>query len=197
VADSKISALTATTTADSDELVLARSGTTRKITANNMRNYIRSSAYCKIVDQKAEATPGGTFTAGAWRTRDLNTIQWDPDSLVVSLSANQFVLVAGTYYCRVHCPAYSTSTQRARIYNVTDAAQVVIAGSGQHNWTSGGVSGESWILNRFTIAASKTLRIEHVCQVTANTYGFGVPIGDVFAGVGVEVYTEAEFWLIG
>ena len=36
------------------------------------------SSYAIIADQKAQNTPGGTFTAGAWRTRDLQTEVADP-----------------------------------------------------------------------------------------------------------------------
>ena len=38
---------------------------------------------------------GGDLTAGAWRTRPFNT-ELDPDN-IVTLSANQFTLAAGTY----------------------------------------------------------------------------------------------------
>ena len=31
------------------------------------------SSYAIIADQKTQNTAGGTFTSGAWRTRDLNT----------------------------------------------------------------------------------------------------------------------------
>lgn len=197
MADSKISALTETTTVGNlDALVLARSGTTRKVDAINLQGYVRSSAYVKVVDQKPEATTGGTFTSLAWQTRDLNTIQWDIDSLIVSLAANRLTLVAGTYECRIYAPVYATNRARLRLRNITDSTTVLTGASGLHQYQNGN-GGQCWMFGRFTIAASKALEVQHVCQTTSNTYGFGVPMGDVFAGIGPEVYTEAEFWLIG
>jgi hypothetical protein len=197
MADTKISSLTAVTTPlGSDELVLARAATTNKITATNLRSSVRTQGYCKIVDSKAEATSGGTFTSGAWRTRDLNTIQWDDDSLIVSLAANQFVLVAGTYDCSIRLPSYNCFRNRARLYNITDASVVVVGASGSYSSPNANDSNDAFIFNRFTIAASKTLEIQHVCETTSITNGFGAPIGSVFA-TGPEIYAEAEFWKIG
>ncbi|SVB60040.1 uncharacterized protein METZ01_LOCUS212894, partial [marine metagenome] len=47
------------------------------------------ASYAIIADQKAQNTAGGTFTSGAWRTRDLNTEITDPDG-IVSISSNEF-----------------------------------------------------------------------------------------------------------
>jgi hypothetical protein len=198
MADRKISQFAAVTaTVDTDNLVLAVGGSPFRITAADLRFQMRSRYYCKAVDQKAEATVGGTFTSGAWQTRDLNTIQWDDESLIASLASNRITLVAGTYETRIHAPMYSVSRARLRLQNITDATTVLVGSSGPHAYGPTNGAAYNLIFGRFTIAAGKALEIQHVCQVTANTYGFGVPIGDVFAGVGVEVYTEAEFWLIG
>lgn len=195
MADSKVSLLAAATTIGAtDDLYVAVGGASKRITGADAKLAFLPP-YCKVVDQKAEAVQGGTFTSGAWRTRDLNTIQWDDDSLIASLAANRITLVAGTYECRIHAPAYTVSGNRIRLQNITDATTVVTGASGQHTNNSNGTS-DAWIFNRFTIAASKALEVQHVCQVTSNTYGFGVAMGGVFA-TGVEVYTEAEFWLIG
>lgn len=194
MADSKVSALAAVTTiADADDLYVAVSGASNRITGANARFALRPR-YAKIVDQKAEGVNGGTFTSGAWRTRDLNTIQWDADSLV-TVAANQITLDAGTYECRIHAPSYAVSRNRIRLRNVTDSTTVLTSASGQHCGSP--ASSDVWIFNRFTIAASKALEVQHICQNTSTTFGFGVSLGDTVAGAGVEVYTEAEFWLIG
>ena len=51
------------------------------------------SSYAVICDQKSNNTDGGTFTSGAWRTRDLNTELCEAEGLVSS-SSNQFALSA-------------------------------------------------------------------------------------------------------
>ena len=47
------------------------------------------TSYAIIADVKASNADGGTFTSGAWRTRDLNTEITDPDG-IVSIYSNQF-----------------------------------------------------------------------------------------------------------
>ena len=42
-----------------------------------------------IAHQNTSNTDAGTFTSGAWRTRDLNAEISDPDG-IVTLSSNQF-----------------------------------------------------------------------------------------------------------
>ena len=53
------------------------------------------SSYAILADVKANSTNGGTFTAGAWRTRDLNTEIADPDG-IVSISTDSFCLARVT-----------------------------------------------------------------------------------------------------
>lgn len=50
-----------------------------------------------------KGTHGGTFTAGAWRTRDLNTVLTNTIS-GASLSNNQITLPAGKYYVEASAP---------------------------------------------------------------------------------------------
>ena len=54
-----------------------------------------------------QITNGGTFTSGAFRTRDSNTEVADPDN-IVSISSNQFTLGAGNYLIEASAPAYKS-----------------------------------------------------------------------------------------
>ena len=144
------------------------------------------SSYAIIADQKAQNTDGGTFTTGAWRERDLQTEIADPDS-IVSISANQFTLAAGTYLIRWSCPSYSVEKHQARLYNVTDAAEVGIGIS----VTDGGYSSGTLALGsaRTTITGSIVFSIEHYCSSTEATIGFGDA-----CNFGVEQYTTVEIF---
>ena len=145
--------------------------------------------YAAICDKKANTTDGGTFTSGSWQTRDLNTELSDVEG-IVSIAANQFVLAAGTYRCHIVCPAYKVGGNIARIYNVTDVGEVLV-GNSAYNDTDGGYA---FITGTFTIGTAKTLEIQHTCQVTANTFGFGAATGGRATYTGLETYTVAEFW---
>ena len=43
------------------------------------------TSHAIICDQKAGGTAGGTFTEGAWRTRDLNTEITDADGIAINI----------------------------------------------------------------------------------------------------------------
>jgi hypothetical protein len=127
--------------------------------------------YAVIADQKAQNTNGGTFTSGAWRTRDLNTEITDPNG-IVSISSNQFTLVAGDYLVRWSAPADAVNTHQSRLYNVTDAS-VVSVGTSAYSVTGSYAVTTSDGAARVSIVSTKTFRIEHQCNLTTAGTGFG------------------------
>lgn len=142
--------------------------------------------YAIVVDQKSTTTGGGDCATG-WQTRALNTVQFDPGSIVVSVSANAVTLNAGTYRFRATAPAYGSGRHRVRLYNQTDSA--VIA-TGPSNYVPNVVVyGE--VRGSFSITATKAIRIEQYTETaTANGFGFGVPANDGAP----EVYAALEIW---
>lgn len=150
-----------------------------------------------VVDQKAAGTNGGTFTSGAWRTRDLNNERYNNIS-GASLASNQITLPAGTYKIRVDAPAGSfVDTHQAIIYDVTNDA---ILRSGSCGRNRGGGSSDrssdmsnSVIVDVITLAAETILEIRHRCQSTVATYGFG-HAGNFAV---YETYTQVEIQKIG
>ena len=66
-----------------------------------------------IRDEKAQNTAGGTFTSGAWRTRDLNTVKTN-EITGASLAANQITLPAGTYWVEWSAPAYVVNQNQSK-----------------------------------------------------------------------------------
>jgi len=129
-------------------------------------------SYAVICDQKTQNTDAGTFSSGAWRTRDLNTEIFDPDG-IVSISSNQFTLAAGTYLIEWLAPAVRIGEHKARLYDVTGAAVVQI-GPNAFSSTDGGDLTFAFGSSRVTITSSNTYRIEHRCVTgAAHTYGFG------------------------
>ena len=127
--------------------------------------------YAVIADRKAQNTNGGTFTSGAWRTRDLNTEITDPNG-IVSISSNQFTLVAGDYLVRWSAPADAVNVHQSRLYNVTDAS-VVSVGTSAYSVTGGYAVTTSDGAARVSIVSTKTFRIEHQCNLTTAGTGFG------------------------
>ena len=145
--------------------------------------------YICIQDQKAQNNAGGTFTSGAWRTRDLNTELADTGNNA-SVASNQITLDAGTYRCLIICPAGYCEQHQARLQNITDAETLLVGTSARAQATLARVIvSTSTIIGRFTLAAQKVLEVQHICNTTRSTDGLGEACNFT-----TEVYTVAEFW---
>ena len=147
-----------------------------------------TSPYLYVRDEKTAGTDGGTFTSGAWRTRTLNTVKTNEIS-GASLSGNEITLPAGKYRIVAKATAYRANDNKIKLYNVTDAADVLI---GMNAFCQGGdQDGAIAPLNgQFTLAAQKNLSLMHRCSNTTSTNGFGLASS---FGV-VEAYADVEIW---
>jgi hypothetical protein len=132
------------------------------------------TSYAIILDQKTAGTDGGTFTSGAWRTRDLNTIHADPDS-IVTLSANQFTLGAGTYWIEAFAEAAYVRNHQLAIYDVTGTT--LYSGINNFSQATGDMWTSSMVSMRHTAASSNTYELQHRCRTTKTTTGFGISHG--------------------
>jgi hypothetical protein len=144
-----------------------------------------------VKDEKTAGTEGGAFTSGAWRTRDLNTEVVDSGNHA-SLSSNQLTLDAGTWDFRITCPAFDVDSHQARLQNVTDATTAA-TGTSEFTSSANNPSNHSFVVGSVTIAASKTFEVQHRCQTTRATNGFGAASNAGFT-VDRETYTIAEFF---
>jgi len=146
--------------------------------------------YIVINDTKAANTPGGKFYGGAWQTRDLNTEVCDTGNHA-SVASNQITLAAGTYRFRVYAPACNVEWHQAKLYNVTDAADIQL-GSIAYASTSGYFLTYSIVVGRFTLASSKVLEVRHRCATTsAGNDGYG-PACSWGNGVFTQIELERE-----
>lgn len=147
-----------------------------------------SPDYILIQDQKSSGTAGGTFTSGAWRTRDLNTEVSDSGNHA-SVASNQITLAAGTYQFRISAPALYVNAHQAKLYNVTDSSDVALGQTSQSCPTGNGDVTCSVISGVFTISSAKVFEVRHQCVSTEASDGFGFG-----ASWGTNIYTSCEFW---
>ena len=167
----------------------------RIVTPKKLANYSGLGAsgtypYVLIVDSKTAGSEGGTFTQGAWRTRDLNTEVQDDDALA-SISSNQVTLAAGTWYIRARSAHYNVGHTILRLYNITDAAATALRS------TSGWSLDSNFydvLEGEITIASAKAFELQHRCQVTQADSGFGVNGSSSFSVA--EYYSVFEAWRI-
>lgn len=145
-----------------------------------------------IQDQKTAGTDGGSFSSGAWRTRDLNTEM--TDEIGSTLTSNQFTLPAGTYYIEARAPGHGVGYHKAKLRNITDSSDVLIGSTVRSRLASESgstVTNDSVITGRFTIADTKTFEIQHICS---DTYAEGFGRGNNFSVI--EVYTDVRVWKV-
>jgi hypothetical protein len=150
-----------------------------------------SRYYAVFQDEKSATTAGGSFTSGAWRTRDLNTTKIN-NITGASLASNQVTLAAGTYYVNASMPAYGVYRYSGRLQNITDSTTPLIATTGFSN-ASAPSNAFVFITGQFTISAQKTFEVQSRCSDTKNGDGYGVAgeqMGDtqnsVFSVISIE-----------
>ena len=153
------------------------------------------SSYAVIADVKGGNANGGTFTLGAWRTRDLNTELADADS-IVSISSNQFTLAAGSYLIMASATALRVSSHQLRLYNISSSAAVQ---SGNVEYAAGG-SGKSGntarASARVVISGSTVFEIQHRGAATQADYGFGAGSSGALDWAGDTATTGAIYCIV-
>ena len=130
------------------------------------------SSYAIISDTKASNVNGGTFTAGAWQTRDLQTENADPDN-IVSISSNQFTLQAGSYLIKFQSTGYHVHRHITKLRDITNSANKGYGIMGYSN-TTNATSNISHGMARVTISGATVYEIQHACQTTKSTNGMGL-----------------------
>lgn len=140
-------------------------------------------------DVKGQWDGGGSFEAGDWRRRDLNTVAaaqpW------ASLAANQVTLAPGRYVVQAAAPAYRVNEHVARLYDVTGQA-VLLTGTAERSHASYYTTTRSMIAGVIALPAGATVEVQHQCATTNADEGFGRR-----NGITDNVYTELMIWRLG
>lgn len=149
-----------------------------------------------VREEQASGVQGGAFNNGAWRTRVLNaalTSEIAGGGLAVApAGANQILLPTGTYWVEAQAPAAQVDGHKAKLRNVTNAADLLIgtsefsASGALYAETKSGVSGQ------IVLAAPTVVELQHQCAASRAVYGLGTA-----TGLDVEVYAEVMVWKIG
>lgn len=181
--------LTFPSTQGSANQFLRNGGTAGTLEFATHRGFV---TYAIICDQKAHDANGGTFTSGAFRTRDLNTEIADPDS-IVTISSNQFTLGAGNYLIEASAPVYRVARHITRLQNITDSSTVTW-GTAEYADSSNNVANRSFLDARVSLTGNTVFELQHRADSTLATQGFGV--SSSFSGTNsiyavVKIYKEA------
>ena len=139
-----------------------------------------------LSDQKPSGTDGGSVGAtSTWQTRTINTIDSDPNGLVLDLTNNEFTLAAGAYQIRAVCPFHHSSETRTRLYDVTNS---VVIGYGSSAFVANNEEQQIAFNLRVQPHKDNVYRIEFWATSNVVTTGLGIPSGN---GTN-EVYSTVE-----
>ena len=129
------------------------------------------ASYAIISDTKVANVNGGTFTSGAWRTRDLNTENADADG-IVSISSNQFTLQAGSYLIKFQSTGFKVDRHITRLRDITNSANKGYGISALANVSSDSTTTSAGMA-KVTISGATVYEIQHACQTTKSANGMG------------------------
>ena len=139
-----------------------------------------------LSDQKPSGTDGGSVgTTSVWHTRTINTIDSDPNGLVLDLTNNAFTLASGAYQIRAVCPFHHSSETRTRLYDVTNA---VVIGYGSSAFVGNNEEQQVTFNLRVQPHKDNVYRVEFWATSNVSTTGLGIPSNN---GTN-EVYSTVE-----
>lgn len=135
---------------------------------------------CWVKDVKGKGTNGGTFNAGVPVQRDLTATEGDCDFL--TLDSNQITLLyKGKYHIEGEAVAEGpVNLHQAAIYDITNSVNL-IDGTSESNNTSQ-VINQSTFSGVVNSTGVKIIELQHECQTTVTTVGFGRNVGGSGAG---------------
>jgi hypothetical protein len=134
---------------------------------------------CTISDNKTPGTNGGTFTKDIWNTRDLNNIDFNVAFL--SINSNIITIDPGIYVINVTAPSCNVQSSQIRLRNITNNTFTL----GSNSYSSNGITTNCNLVSRFEFDVQTQFDIQHICERTIPSIGFGRA-----SGYGTnEVYT--------
>lgn len=118
----------------------------------------------------AAGVDGGDLNL-TWTTRPLNTTV---SSLITgaSVASNQVTLPAGTYWVEAFGEAYSCDNHRARLYDITNSADLLLGLSARAKVSYLDASYSS-LRGRITLAGTTVIELQHICTAAKTTSGLG------------------------
>lgn len=128
--------------------------------------------YMHVREQRAANTSGGTFTAGAWRTRSLNTVVANTIA-GASLESDILTLPPGAYDLIWVAPGHNPTKHISRLWSITSSSIVGASSSAYTNSTVTQTDSRGRV--RATFAVPTQIRLEHYCSGSQNTTGLGAP----------------------
>jgi len=146
-------------------------------------------SYALLADRHTSGDRGA-YTAGDWRTREINTEVQDEDG-IVTLSSNQFTLQAGNYFIRFGAVCYKVDYHSLRLQNITDSSTAGLA-EADYNRATSEITSFTRGATRISISGAKVFEVQGQVSNTQASNGMGFPMLYGSADFcNVEIFKEA------
>ena len=125
-----------------------------------------------IEERRDPAVTAEVLSAGAWHTRNLNTVV--VNQIGASLGSRQITLLAGTYHVQADAGTYNGANHFLRMRNVTDSTTLGIGIASQAGSEDANIA-PLWV--QFTLASTKVIELQHFSYANRTTragMAFGV-----------------------
>lgn len=142
-----------------------------------------------VRDSKAVTTNPQSLTATTWNIRALQTTVTNELS-GASLASSQITLPAGTYFVESSVPGFACDLHKAKLYNLTSAADQIIGSAAFASSVAPYGMSHSIIKGKFELTVASSFEIRHYVSTTSTSVALAT-------GVSAENYTEVWFWKIG
>ena len=148
------------------------------------------SGYALMEEAIEHGATAHTKTAGDWYTKQLTRISFDPQSIIVSLSSNEFTLAAGTYVIKWVHLLERCDEGITRLYDVTNSTskKVSMVGFAQDNGNYAMVYSHG--VARVTITGNTTYKYQYFVT-SANSILKGPDDSDYTEE---EIFGQVEVW---
>jgi len=130
-------------------------------------------AYLKFSHSETSGTNGGGFTSGSWQTRTINNKDHDTEG-IGSLASNQITLPAGQYAVTARAAAYRVDSHQLRLYDTFNSALLGEYGIVERSDATSGDVSHATIATIITVAVDTVVEIQHRCDTTRASDGFGL-----------------------
>lgn len=136
---------------------------------------------------------GGDFLTGAWRTRPINTISSDLNSLISGpIVSGRFTLKPGYYFFDAEANGNRVDNHQIALFNVLTGAHVLY-GKSTYAPATEAAQNKSRLLGAYQISQNTDFELQHICSVSQAGNGFGVN-----AGLGnINIYSSIAIYVIG
>jgi hypothetical protein len=122
-----------------------------------------------FTEEQASATNGGTFTSGSYVKRPLNTTRTN-DITGCSIASSVITLTAGTYLFSSVASATNVNGHQSRLQDTTNSTSYY----GTNGYSNSNNDTDSLVSALVTITGSTNFELQHRCETTAASTGFGL-----------------------